>query len=302
MGRIISHFLDSGAFSIKRIADVYRQKHGGGRWVYYSTDAYRAFLDAYIRFLKKYEIGIDFYANMDVIGNPKLTWANQKYLEREGLHPIPIVHYGTDPDLIWMRRYIDRGYDYIGIGGLVGGLARRDLRQWLDKCFQLVCRPPSYLPTVKFHGFGVITHNALFRYPWYSVDATAWIKDAARGDIHVPYWVGGHWEFRPQILRKQRRRRYHLMVRVDDSSPYRSRSGRHIENYPPLEREFIKKWVEFTHIPFGQRDEGRKIIEEGVSNSYMKRAHANLLFFEHLRQSLPDWPWPFFIHSRRTLL
>jgi hypothetical protein len=58
----------------------------------YDTDMFWQYVDEYAAFIKEYRDGIDFFANVDVIQDPKRTWKVQKYLENEhGLDPVPVV-------------------------------------------------------------------------------------------------------------------------------------------------------------------------------------------------------------------
>ncbi len=196
MNHIDSCFLDSGAFSLNTKAQRWQSQHNTKRDDYYQTPDYQDFVNAYISFVKKYKVGIDLYANMDVIGNAALTWKNQKYLERHGLHPVPVVHFGTDPDLLWVRRYVDSGYKMIGLGAMVGRMNTSACRLWLDKCFNYICDTPTRQPRVKVHGFGITLFRVLVRYPWWSVDSTAWLKMAAYGRLFVPRRCHGEFNFR----------------------------------------------------------------------------------------------------------
>lgn len=103
---------------------------------------------------------------MDVIGNPELTWRNQRILERQyGLRPVPVVHYRTD--LEWLKFYMKKGYDVIGLGGLVGSHAGEECRKWIAAAFDIVCDNPERLPVQKLHGFGVTSYELMIRFPWY---------------------------------------------------------------------------------------------------------------------------------------
>lgn len=163
-----SHFLDSGSFSLwtREAKKFMRENPGAGKYDYYDTKEFFSYMDSYAEFIKRYSVGIDFYANVDVIPNPELTWRNQQYLEREhDLHPVPVVHYTTN--LKWLKFYMDEGYEFIALGGMVGSTSQESCQTWLDKCFELVCPKPSYLPTIKLHGFGITTYELILRYPWY---------------------------------------------------------------------------------------------------------------------------------------
>ena len=87
-------------------------------------------------------------------------------MERQGCSPIPCFHYGEDKK--YLEYYINKGYNLISLGGMVGKPTKL-LRGWLDNIFQ------KY-PNQKFHGFGLTRIKLIERYPWYSVDSSSWIK------------------------------------------------------------------------------------------------------------------------------
>lgn len=130
---------------------------------------------AYTAFTKGIEIGIreysewlnkceiDFYFNLDVIGDAKKTKKNQKELENLGMLPVPVYHIQSP---ISALDDFSEKYNIIGLGGMVP-LARRkkELRGNLDrikKDFSL------------FHGFGCGSIDMIKRYNWASVDTTSW--------------------------------------------------------------------------------------------------------------------------------
>lgn len=162
-------FLDSGAFTVftqGQTVDVYDY----GRWV------------------SKYEDKFELYANLDVIGHGKEsaegTWRNQRILEDEfGLSPLPVFHSGEDWSVL--ERYLEAGYSYIGLGGLVGS-DRKSLMPWLVQCFRMA------EGSAVFHGFGMTAGTVLFSLPWYSVDSSSWAA--------ALYW-GDWWLFDDRSLR-----------------------------------------------------------------------------------------------------
>ena len=55
----------------------------------------------------------------------------------------------------------------------------------------------------------------------------------------------------------------------------------------------VKEWLELIDVPLGKRDKDGEVLEYGVVTRHIERRAACLLFFEQMRQSLPEWPWPF---------
>lgn len=150
-------FLDSGAFSAK-------------------TAGVKINIDEYKDFITKNHSVFHCYANLDVIGDAKETKKNQEYLESNGLHPLPVFHFGSD--LSELEQLANR-YDYICLGGLVPHARRSEtLKGWLDKCFSII-----KVRRNKIHLFGITSREILMRYPAYSCDSTSAFEGSIRGSI-----------------------------------------------------------------------------------------------------------------------
>ena len=78
-------FLDSGAFSA---------------W----SQGKEINIEDYIQFIKEHKDVIDVYANLDVIGDAEATWRNQLRMEKAGLNPLPVFHYGED--ISWLKNLL----------------------------------------------------------------------------------------------------------------------------------------------------------------------------------------------------
>jgi len=284
---VSSHFLDSGAFSMITKAIQYAAEHGCSKWKFYETPEFFEYLDAYAAFVKKYSRAIDLYANVDAIGHADLTYRNQKYLEKEhGLTPVPVVHFPSD--LKYLQRYIEDGYEVIGLGGLVGNAGSYSARCWMDRCFDMVCDNPERLPTTKLHGFGVTSYRLLVRYPWWSVDSVSWAKVGGYGRILVPHKRGGEFVFD----------RAPHMVNMSVISKKDRDADSHFHSMAEEEQAIVREWLDIAGVPLG-KVEGDEVIEEGVITRHTERRLANIMFYEHLSQHLPEWPWPFVMKEQR---
>ncbi len=272
------HFLDSGAFTLFTTAIQYQKNNKCGRWDYYHTDEFWEYMDGYAAFVKKYKKGIDYYANLDVIKNPELTWRNQKYLEeKHNLSPVPVVHFREDLKLKWLKQYIDLGYDMIGLGGVAKTITARGAIEWFDCCFDVICDTPDRLPKTKIHGFGISSIKWWLRFPWYSIDSTSIHKKSGFGWILVPYLKDGYFDFTKPG--------FHLSV--SDESPLADFRGRHYKTLTPLEKENIMMWLDFIKVPLGNSK------EIGITNDGNMRKIAIYRYYEHIAKALPKWPWPF---------
>lgn len=322
-----SHFLDSGSFSLWTRAARYAREHKVSKYAFYDTDEFWAYVDDYANFIKKYQVGIDLYANVDVIPDksvarqddvaPVLTYRNQRYLEKKhGLQPVPVVHFKEDEE-VWLRKYMNRGHELIALGGLVGAPA--DAAQlWMDRCFTLASGP-DHMPRVKLHGFGVTNYDFLIRYPWWSVDSASWTKIGAYGGILVPHRRGGKFCFyHPQTMAPVRP--YIIKIALESSRKNKEEGGRRKEgvlfadlhsdrevtgalHYLGLkdhERKVLDLWLEEIGVPLGSVKDGT-VVDYGVCSRHSERKAANLFFFERLRKELPEWPWPFRHAARKGL-
>jgi hypothetical protein len=151
-------------------------------------------LDGYAAWLQRHQDRLTAYANLDVVGDPDATWEHQQTLEAGGLHPVPVVHVGEDHQVL--RRYLDAGHRYIGLGG-PNGVRTGDLDTvlpWLRRCFELAAGRAG------LHLFGADSWAALVALPWYSADTSTWaaglpqsapVFDPERGCFHLPAPASG---------------------------------------------------------------------------------------------------------------
>lgn len=246
-------FLDSGAYSAWTKGSVI------------DIDEYCAFIRANIEH-------IDVYPCLDVIpGKPgaynatekerdeaaEATWRNYLYMVGEGLDPIPVYHYGEG--MQHLERMLDYGCQYIGIGGLVA--VPNPLRVlWLDRVFKRITNAKGE-PLVKTHGFGMTSVNLIFRYPWYSVDSTTWIKQTMSGNVYLPALVGDEFVF-DQTPRT---------VVVSKDAPKRGPDC--AASFSPRMRAILDRWLAMCG----------KTLEE-VSEHYYHRAVVNVHYFKRVSE------------------
>lgn len=248
-------FLDSGAYSAWTKGSVI------------DIDEYCAFIKANIEHIEVYPC-LDVIPGKPGAGNASerqrdeaadATWANFLYMRSDGLDPIPVYHYGEAPR--HLERMLEYGCGYIGIGGLVG--VPNQLRVlWLDRLFKRITDAQG-MPIVKTHGFGMTSVPLIFRYPWYSVDSTTWIKMTMSGSVILPAMRGGAFVYDevPSI------------ISVSDRNPKASEGGKHVNTMAPAMRAILERWL----------TECGKTVKE-CSEHYYHRAVVNVSFFKRVSE------------------
>lgn len=236
-------------------------------------------LDEYIEFIKANIERIDVYANLDCLaGKPgehstpamkeegaARSWENFLYMVNQGLSPLPVYHIGEDRK--WLDKMLDFGCDYVGLGGLVG-VPSAQRREWLDGVFDYICDERGY-PKIKTHGFGMTSIPLIFRYPWYSVDSTSWIKTTASGAVYLPVHDGREFRFDQTPL----------VASVSSTSPRLVDSG-HSANWGPAMRDRLMEWLSICGQSYDQ-----------VSANYYHRAVVNVTFFKRVSEAKQDHPF-----------
>lgn len=194
-------FLDSGAFSAYTLNAVLTVKE-------YCDYIHRN------KELIRVEDGILLASVLDGIGDPLATWRNQHEMELRGVRPLPCFHAGEDEK--FLEHYI-KNYEYITLGGMVGG-STKQLTEWLDHVWGNYLTDGAGRAKLKVHGFGITSVDIMERYPWHSVDSSAWIQAASFGEI----------VFHP-----------HGRLIVSDKSSALHVAGRHIETITDIEKEYV---------------------------------------------------------------
>jgi len=272
---ITSLFLDSGAVSL-----LHRDMKNQGK-EFFDSEAFWSYVDAYASFLKRHKKEIAHYANVDIIREPEQSWKVQQYLENKyKLEPVPVVHKGPDAEK-WLRRYIELGYDLIGLGGMAAkfGTSASGSRDWLDRMFSIVCDTKDKYPRVRIHGFSVTTVSSMIRWPWWSVDSTSWKKMAAFGQIWLPRKLNGKFEF---IKKKAS-----PVFCTREASVLPQHKRKHLLSLSSLKKSLLFEWLEEVQVPLGGKH------ELGIINSYKARQTVNVRYYMKVVENLPDWPWPF---------
>lgn len=119
------------------------------------------------------------------------SYKNQQRMKDAGVRPIPVFHQG-DP-ITFLERYIADGEDYIGLS--CNKFVRiEEQKRWLDSIFNLLT-DKSGRPIVRTHGFALTAFPHMVCYPWYTVDSTTWSLTPGYGQIIIPAWRDGKWDY-----------------------------------------------------------------------------------------------------------
>lgn len=160
-------FLDSGAYTYQMQA---RKKNKPLTW-----KAAEVIIEEYAKWIYETDFVFDFIVTFDYERDPVTMWKATERLEARGLHPVPVYHLGVS--IKTLHEIIARGYSLIGIGGLIPFNGAR-ARPFLDQVFNVTEKHG-----VRCHGFG-IGGPAMFEYPWFSVDSSAWMHLARIGKVY----------------------------------------------------------------------------------------------------------------------
>jgi hypothetical protein len=232
-------FLDSGAFSAYTLG------------VDIKVEDYCNYIERN-NHIVRFEDGVMLASVLDGIGDPLLTYQNQKRMEAAGVTPLPCFHAGEDER--YLQYYVDN-YPYITLGGMVGA-STKQLITWLDRMWGNYLINEDGSPKLKVHAFGITSLEIMKRYPWYSVDSSSWIQFASFGNVITPEFGA---------------------IQVSSKSPARFTWGQHYTTFTPIEREkiynlFLSQGFEY----------------ERLATVYESRAAYNVLSFGRINDQLND--------------
>lgn len=158
-------FIDSGAFSAE-------------------NSGHPVNIDEYCKFLLDTKAVT--YAGLDVIGDAKKTYENNKFMEDQyGLNPIPTFHMGGNIEDL--AKIAGGQYSYIALGGLVFS---SNVVNHCDAVWRWIM---ANNPKLRVHGFGITNLELMERYPWFSVDSSSF-KSGKRYGRQGVLWNGFSWK------------------------------------------------------------------------------------------------------------
>lgn len=172
MNRVL-FMLDSGAYSVGTL---------GG-----SVD-----LEKYARFIvenkKSFTGGI---FTLDDVMDAEKSYENWIRLRALGVETIPVYHHGEPVKFLF--KYLD-ACDYIGIGGVASQATPARL-VWFEHFWKDHLIKPSGEPVARLHGLGMTSIELMLRYPWYSLDSSSAVKQAAFGNVFLPRFTKGEPDY-----------------------------------------------------------------------------------------------------------
>lgn len=164
-------------------------------------------LDAYMAFLEEHAALFSACVSLDKIPGTKKrpartsieveqaaaqSYQNFNRMRKRGIEAMPVFHMGED--WRWLDRMLEDHVPYIGLATSRDSKRKYDRqRAWLDQCFARLTDEQGR-PYVKTHGFGLTQLQLIARYPWFSVDSTAWALAGAYGEIMLPT-IGANGDF-----------------------------------------------------------------------------------------------------------
>lgn len=248
--------LDSGAYTLYHKT----RKHG----TKLSEEKFDAYLSSYVEFCKKHDSNLDFYVTVDKMFNPVGSFEVYERMLRMGVHPVPVIHYGTN--IKWLKKYIEKT-DFVCIGGRSRPATFAEYVGWASEMFRVLTQAK-----VKVHGLAVTSPRLLRHFPWYSVDSATAFHHSTCGLVHIPRFdSGGREEYLVPLTR---------IVFSDRSANVDS----YFYKLPRSYQHQIRTYLERLHLT----------VED--LNTYHGRNVANLYYFTQMATAVEER------YSRQLLL
>ena len=229
--RNTTNILESYLYMDKKENSLIKQSLIKGRKIMLDSGAFTAKhkgveinIDDYIKFVYKYKDSFKVVVNLDVIGDPKATMRNQRIMEENGIRPLPVYHISAD-NKKFLKYYVDN-YPYVGIGGIRRMKSNR-IFTVLDDLWGNVILDSKGKPRTRIHGFAITRLSPLWRYPWHSIDSSAWVKQSGAGALPV---------YSPEYFISKQLDKIRLYY-VTERTQFRHREHQHIDNALPRDRK-----------------------------------------------------------------
>jgi len=261
-------FLDSGAFT-------------------FFNKGQKVSLKEYHGFVKEHLSLLGGVSSMDVIDSGEKSIKKFHRLRKTGIDYIPCYHYGEPPSVL--QEYIKYS-EIVSIGGTVP-ISYAKLLPWLDNLFTKYICDKDRNPIVKTHGFGLTDQRLMFRYPWYSVDSSTWIRVSRMGMLLLPRRVRDkvRWDKQP------------MRIQVSDKGPMKNGADSHIDIMPKMEKEKVLTIIKDKGFKLG-KTVNEKVVEVGLCNSFALRDKFNMLYMLELESNLPEYPYKLNIKHQKVFI
>lgn len=279
-------------------------------------------IEQYANFCLKYMDLCSYFVNLDVIpgrwGNKNPSkkeversamqgYRNYNYMISKGVPKEKLIHvFHQGEDFKWLKRMIRR-MDYIGLSP-ANDRTTPEKYIWLDKCMEYVTDDKG-VPIIKFHGFGFLSHKLMITFPLYSCDAITWVYASRIGQVIVPRFYNGKYDYMKEpfkvnistrspekritngfhydVFSKQKKKAIEDYIKSKGYAIGESKFKTENKNYELKENE---KW-------YGKEKDGKRLVEKiivpGVCNIYQMRDELNIIYYQDLEKALPNWPWPY---------
>lgn len=174
--------MDSGAHSLHKLASASKRRNtrASEKQAVNIEQVKDAMFKEYVKLCTKRKKLWNFYVTLDFIRHQPSIYAMQLRFEKEGLKPVPVYH--GDHELDWVLKYVDRGYDLIGVGNSKDfRKGYKGYRYYLDRLFDLGAKH-----NIRYHGLAVTSLSLMTMYDWWSADSSTWSKVATFGCLTFP--------------------------------------------------------------------------------------------------------------------
>ena len=240
-----------------------RSQPARARTGFLDSGAYTSFTQGTAISVDDYAAWIDEYGHLftvrasldDTSKREQVSYDNQKALRSLGCEVQPVFHAREDPR--WLAKYLDEGYDYILIGGMVPETTGW-LTDWLDELFARYLTNSDGTARVKLHGFGLTDQKLMFRYPWHSVDSTSWLMTGNFGGCSFYDEDAG---------------RLVKIMMSEDSPAARKWNGWHYRTLTSEQRAKVDAWL----APYG-------VTAEQCATHYSYRDTVNAATYQSLEE------------------
>lgn len=159
-------------------------------------------LKEYVAFLKEWGHLFEFYINLDCMPEfggtgvemfdraAEISYRNFCRIKDKGLNPLAVFHQGESFE--YLQKYLDLGEDFICISSRKT-LPMTKQSEFFRQCFDYLSIHAA--KPVRIHGLGVGTPSVIKSYPFYSTDSTGWALTPIYGNVPIPPYRGGEFDF-----------------------------------------------------------------------------------------------------------